>query len=198
MRNISRQLLKCRFHSCQEEHQNILLLQHKPCCSRDHHFVHLTTPLAHAGSTPGSGDSTTDMDSLDCSPISASSVLMGSPSEPPGCYLRTRFPVVVPTCLASLVLRTWTVLTRSEIHICMSRPHCNLLLLMRQPHLQAGMINIPFRVFHTVQLWFRERVMMRFILWPSAFLSSLYALSLKGTPFVRSCPAPRVPAGLGP
>jgi hypothetical protein len=83
----------------------------------------------------GAAEVSAGMDSLDCSHASASSVLMGSPSETPSCCL-IPFSVVVPSlglqpCRrpACLMLR----MTRSPFLIRMSRPTSYLMLMLWPP-----------------------------------------------------------------
>jgi hypothetical protein len=62
----------------------------------------LTPPRSpeHACSTPPSAQTTTTMDSLDCSRASVSSVFLGSPSNPQDRCLDPSLPVAIPMCLA--------------------------------------------------------------------------------------------------
>jgi hypothetical protein len=100
-----------------------------------------TASLPDTCAAPGSSDSTTTMDSLDCSHASASSVL---PLRPPSCCLAP-FPVAVLRRPACLMLQILLVMTTSPFLVCMSCPHGNLLLMLRLPHLQTVMMRFTFR-----------------------------------------------------
>jgi hypothetical protein len=100
----------------------------------------------------------------------------------------TPFPEVVFRCLACLMLRTWSAMTRVQSLVCM-HPHRNHLLMMLPPH---TINKFTFRIFHPILLWCRVIEMMSFSfpLRTYAFLSLLH--------FPSSCvPSPCLAAEAG-
>jgi hypothetical protein len=97
---------------------------------------------------------------------------------PPRRLVGPVFPVVVPKCLACLVLLTRSVMMRFPFLICVSLPPLSLLL----PRLLTVMTKLPFRV---LLLWSRVMVMLRFLSRTPVFLAfppppplQLFALDL--------------------
>jgi hypothetical protein len=89
---------------------------------------------------------------------------LGRDEVPNGCL--SPCPVVVPRRQTYLMLRTWSVMTRSPFLVwygvwlipicfyffCMSRPHCDLPQMLRLPHLQTVISKFTIHELHTVLL----------------------------------------------
>jgi hypothetical protein len=80
------------------------------------------------------------------------------PSRFPG----PAFPVVVPRCLACLVLPTRSPMMGFPFLVGMSLSPHGLLLVMLLPHLPTVMMKFPCHCSHIVMRWFRV-VMLRFL-----------------------------------
>jgi hypothetical protein len=135
-----------------------------------------------------------------CLYASASPVLMGFSSETP--RLLSHYPLSYSSPQVPCVLcfkPAQAVMTRSLFLVRKSRPHNDLLLMLRPPNVQIAMMTFPFCVLDRFLLWFRVIVMLIFLT-PGPLLPCLSSTS---RPFVRSCPAPqacgpgRCPLGYG-
>jgi hypothetical protein len=114
-------------------------------------------PPAHTCSTPCTTETATVLDRMDAPPAPEASVLMLIPlSRFPG----PAFPVVVPRCLACLVLPTRSGMMRFPFPVCLSPPPLCLLPVLLLPHLLMVMMMFLFGVSHALLLGFRVMIML--------------------------------------
>jgi hypothetical protein len=91
----------------------------------------------------------------------------------PGRFLGPAFPVVVPRCLACLLLPTRAAMIRFPFLVCISHPPLGLLPVLLLTCLLTVMMKFLFRVSHAVLLWFRVMVMLQFLSRAPAVLAAL-------------------------
>jgi hypothetical protein len=100
------------------------------------------------------------------------------PLCPPDCFLGPAFPVVVPRCLACLLLSTRSTMMSFTFLVCVSFPPFSLLpLLLMLPRLPTVMMKFLFHVSRFILLWFHVMVMLQFLPFTPAFLAFAPQLS---------------------
>jgi hypothetical protein len=129
------------------------------------------------------------LDSLIGPPASVISVLLGSPAMSPQLPPRSRFSSCSPQVSCQSGTPTRSAMMRFQFLVWMSLPPFSFLPMLLLPHLPTVLMKFPLRDSHTVLLWFRVMVMLRFLSRTPVFLAFPPPLPSASYRSPSTCPA---------